>query len=111
MVDFAVHGLPLRGIGLKVAAASVDTIDTTARLKEGLHVGYPMYAEVDAVALAEATGAHIYERNGVITSHATAFLVDPEGIINNAVYSTGPIGRFTASEVIRKTMFEQANRQ
>ncbi|MBT8240144.1 MAG: redoxin domain-containing protein [Acidimicrobiia bacterium] len=110
MVDFAVHGLPLRSLGLKVLAASVDSIDTTAKLKEGLHVGFPMFAEVDALALAEATGAHTYDRNGVDTAHATAFLVDPEGIVNNAVYSTGPIGRFTASEVIRKTMFEQAQR-
>ena len=91
-------------------AASVDSIEATAKLKEGLHVGYPMFAEVDAVALAEATGAHIYKRNGIDTAHATAFLIDPDGIVNNAVYSTGPIGRFTASEVIRKTMFEQAQR-
>ena len=88
----------------------MDPIETTARLKEGLHVGFRMYAEVDAQAFANATGAHIYKRNGVDTIHATAFLIDPDGIINNAVYSTGPIGRFTASEVIRKTMFEQANR-
>jgi len=90
-----------------VVAASVDSIETTAKLKEGLYVGFPMYAEVDALALAEATGAHVYKRNDVDTAHATAFLVDPDGIISNAVYSTGPIGRFTASEVIRKTMFEQ----
>ena len=90
-----------------MVAASVDSIETTAKLKEGLYVGFPMYAEVDALALAEATGAHVYKRNDVDTAHATAFLVDPDGIISNAVYSTGPIGRFTASEVIRKTMFEQ----
>ena len=90
-----------------MAAASVDSVESVAKLKEGLHVGYPMYAEVDAEALAEATGASIHNEDGRTFTHATAFLVDPEGIISNAVYSTGPIGRFTASEVIRKTIFEQ----
>ncbi|HEU4319701.1 MAG TPA: hypothetical protein VFS66_06430 [Acidimicrobiia bacterium] len=36
----------------------------------------------------------------------TGFLVNPEGTIINAVYSTGPIGRFTASEILRKVRFE-----
>ena len=109
MVDFAVHGLPLKDLGIKVLAASVDSVESVTKLKEGLHVGYPMFAEVDAKALADATGAHIQEGDRTFT-HATAFLVDPEGLVSNAVYSTGPIGRFTASEVIRKTIFEQAKR-
>ena len=107
MVDFAVHGLPFKNLGIKVLAASVDSVESVAKLKEGLHVGYPMFAKVDAPALAAATGAHIYEAEKTYT-HATAFLVDPDGLVSNAVYSTGPIGRFTASEVIRKTIFEQA---
>lgn len=109
MVDFAVHGLPFKDLGVKVLAASVDSVESVAKLKEGLHVGYPMFAEVDAAALAAATGAHIQEGDRTFT-HATAFLIDPEGLITNAVYSTGPIGRFTASEVIRKTIFDQAKR-
>ncbi len=94
-------------LGVKVVAASVDSVESVAKLREGLHVGYPMYAEVDAAALAEATGASVHIGEDRTFTHATAFLVNPEGIISNAVYSTGPIGRFTASEIIRKTMFEQ----
>ena len=109
MVDFAVHGLPLKGIGVKVAAASVDPVASVAALKAGLQVGYPMYGEADAHAISAATGAFVH--NGDETYlHATAFLIDPEGLVINAVYSTGPIGRFTASEVIRKVIFEQQKR-
>ncbi len=109
MVDFAVHGLPLKGIGVKVAAASVDPVENVAALKAGLQVGYPMYAEVDAHAIAAATGAFVNTLDKTHL-HATAFLIDPEGLVVNAVYSTGPIGRFTASEVIRKVIFEQQKR-
>ncbi|MGB7860020.1 MAG: hypothetical protein WBM90_05945, partial [Acidimicrobiia bacterium] len=36
MVDFAVHAGPLKELGVRVAAASVDPIDSVRRLKEGL---------------------------------------------------------------------------
>ena len=105
MVDFAVHAGPLKELGVRVAAASVDPIDNVRSLKEGLRVGYPMYGDVDADAVSEATGAHIKTGDKKFL-HATGFLVNPEGRIINAVYSTGPIGRFTASEILRKVRFE-----
>jgi alkyl hydroperoxide reductase subunit AhpC len=105
LVDFAVHGGPLKELGVRVAAASVDPIDNVRSLKEGLRVGFPMFAEVDAAAVSAATGAHMQTGEKTYL-HATAFLVDPEGTVINAVYSTGPIGRFTASEILRKVRFE-----
>ena len=105
MVDFAVHAGPLIELGVRVAAASVDPIDNVRSLREGLRVGFPMYAEVDAAAVSAATGAHVHTGRKVYL-HATGFLVNPEGTVINAVYSTGPIGRFTASEILRKVRFE-----
>jgi alkyl hydroperoxide reductase subunit AhpC len=105
LVDFAVHAGPLIELGVRVAAASVDPIDRVRSLKEGLRVRFPMYGEVDAASVSAATGAHM--KTGEKTFlHATGFLVEPEGTIITAVYSTGPIGRFTASEVLRKVRFE-----
>jgi alkyl hydroperoxide reductase subunit AhpC len=109
LVDFAVHAGPLKELGVRVAAASVDPIDNVRSLKEGLRVGFPMYAEVDAAAVSAATGAHIYTGKKTYL-HATGFLVNPEGTVINAVYSTGPIGRFTASEILRKVRFEMDKR-
>ena len=90
---------------MRVAAASVDPIDNVRKLKENLRVGFPMYAEVDAAAVSAATGAHMQTGKKTFL-HATGFLVNPQGMIINAVYSTGPIGRFTASEILRKVRFE-----
>ncbi len=92
-----------------MAAASVDPIENVASLKEGLRVGFPMYGEVDAGAVSAATGAHMHSGDKTYL-HATAFLVDPEGTVINAVYSTGPVGRLTASEVLRKVRFEMDKR-
>ena len=94
---------------MRVAAASVDPVDNVRSLKEGLRVRFPMYAEVDATAVSTATGAHMYSGEKTYL-HATGFLVNPEGTIINAVYSTGPIGGFTASEILRKVRFEMDRR-
>lgn len=95
-------------IGVKVVAASVDTVQQTADLKAALRVGFPMYAELDRHAVAESTGAMIYEGEDKQYIHGTGFLVGPDGVVANSLYSSGPIGRFTASDIIRKTLFEMA---
>ncbi len=89
-----------------MVAASVDPIEDVAALRAGLHVGYPMYGEVDPKAIADATGAFIQttgDRPPFL--HATGFLIDPDGNVVNALYSTGQLGRLTASETIRRVNF------
>lgn len=108
MVDFAVHGGPFIDADIKVIAASVDSVETTAALKDGLRIGYPLYAEVDAAAVAEATGAFMHAGDDRTFLHATGFLLTPDGTISKAVYSTGPIGRFTSSEILRTVLFERS---
>jgi len=63
-----------------------------------------MYAEVDAVAVGESTGAFVQSGDRTFL-HATGFVVNPEGKIATAVYATGPIGRLTPTEVLRMVLF------
>lgn len=92
---------------MRVVAASVDSIANVTELKTGLRVGFRMYGEIDAHEVAATTGAHIHAGDdGHVYTHATGFLLDRVGTIANAVYSTGPIGRFWPSEIIRKVRFE-----
>ena len=60
---------------------------------------------LDAPAVAEATGANMQQGDRVFL-HATGFLLDPEGNVNTSVFSSGPIGRFTANDVLKKVAFE-----
>jgi len=57
---------------------------------------YPLGYGVDAKDFARATGAFFDDKKGFL--HATGFIIRPNGTVENAVYSTGPIGRFVAAE-------------
>lgn len=89
---------------IKVIAGSVDSVEQTAELKDGLRVGFPMYAELDAHAIADATGAFIQTGDRTFL-HSTGFLLRPDGTVATAVYATGPVGRLTPSDVLRITSF------
>ncbi|MEM9713965.1 MAG: hypothetical protein AAGA17_17225 [Actinomycetota bacterium] len=104
MVDFATHAIPMIDAEIKVIAGSVDSLEETADLKAGLRVGFPMYAELDAHAVAESTGALIQTGDRTFL-HSTGFLVRPDGTIATAVYATGPVGRLTPSDVLRVVGF------
>jgi len=105
LVDFATHGGPLVELGIKVVAGSIDPLEKVQTLRTGLHVGFPMWGELDGPKVSADTGAPIRESDGVL--HGSAWLVNPDGEIVQSLYSTGPIGRFTASDVIRKVVFEK----
>ncbi len=111
MVDFDVNAGPLSDLGVTVVAASVDSAEETASLKEGLRIGWvTMASGVDASAVAEATGAASQTGDRTFL-HATGFILSPEGVVSQSVYSSGPIGRFTAGDVVRKVRFEQQRRR
>ena len=107
MVDFDTNALLLRQLGVGVVAASVDTVDQTAELTAGLRLRYvQMLAEVDGHAVADSTGAALQTGDRTFL-HATGFLLDPAGDVSTSAYSTGPIGRFTANDILKKVAFEQ----
>lgn len=106
MVDFATHGGPLVELGIKIVGGSVDSLESVQRLRAGLHVGYPMWAELDAPQVSADTGA-AYQSGDKTFLHGTGWLLNPAGEIVQSLYSTGPIGRLTASDVIRKVIFER----
>lgn len=65
--------------------------------KNGL--AFPVAYGLNANEFCKLSGAFFHEKKGFI--HATGFIMQPDGIIVNAVYSTGPIGRLTASDTLR----------
>ncbi len=92
---------------IQIVAASVDSVERTNDLTEGLRVGFPVYAELDAHAVAEATGAFIQTGDRTFM-HATGFILTPDGKVASATYSTGPAGRMTPSEILRVISFARA---
>jgi peroxiredoxin len=107
LVDFETNVMLLRDQEIVVVAASVDTVAETAEVASGLRIRYvKMLAELDGPDVAKATGAFLQSGERVFL-HTTGFLLNPDGQIVNAVYSTGPIGRFTANDILKKVSFEK----
>ena len=97
----------MRDQEIVVVAASVDSVEETAELAAAQRVRFvKMLAELDGAATAKATGAFLQDGDSDYL-HAAGFLLNPAGEVVNAVYSTGPIGRFTANDILKKVIFEK----
>ncbi|WP_029556648.1 peroxiredoxin family protein [Xanthobacter sp. 91] len=88
----------LAATGIKVVAFSVDDEATSAGTIARHKLSFPVGHSADADAVAEALGAYTNAEPHYLQT--TGFLLDPEGRVVNAVYSSGPIGRLVAEDVI-----------
>jgi len=88
----------LTGIGVLVAALSVDDEPATQDLvaKHGLR--FPVGHSADARAVAAATGAFVH--HDPVYLQSTGFVLDPGGNLVVSVYSSGAIGRLVPDDVI-----------
>jgi len=59
---------------------------------------FPVACGMDAKEFANMTGAFFDADKGFI--HPTGFIIRPDGTLEDAVYSTGPIGRLTAADTL-----------
>ncbi len=85
--------------GIKLVAASVDSLENAGKIAGDLNLSFPVGYGLDARDFSEATGAFWEEKRNFI--HATEFILNPEGEVAYAVYSTGPIGRYKPDDCIR----------
>jgi peroxiredoxin len=88
----------LAATGIKVVALSVDDEAATAGTVEKHKLGFPVGHSADVDKVAAITGAYTNETPRYL--EATGFLLAPDGRILNAVYSSGPLGRLVAEDVI-----------
>jgi peroxiredoxin len=84
--------------GVKVVALSVDDEATTTRTIEKYKLRFPVGHSANADEVAALTGAYTNDAPRYLQS--TGFLLGPDGRVLNAVYSSGPIGRLVAEDVI-----------
>jgi peroxiredoxin len=84
--------------GIKVVALSVDDEATTVGTIEKFKLSFPVGHSANAEKVAAITGA--YTNDSPRYLQTTDFLLAPDGKILNAVYSSGPMGRLVAEEVI-----------
>lgn len=103
MADFQESYQELKSKQIKVIAASVDPIKKAKELVDKLGITYPVGYGMTAEEVSRITGA-FYEKEKKYL-HATDFLLRLEKTIVVASYSTGPIGRFVAKDVLKLVKF------
>ena len=91
-------GERLAEAGIKVVALSVDDEATTTRTIEKYRLRFPVGHSANADQVAALTGAYTNDAPRYLQS--TGFLLGSDGRVLNAVYSSGPIGRLVAEDVI-----------
>jgi len=89
--------------GIKVVALSVDDEATTLGTIEKFKLSFPVAHSADAEKISTITGAYANEYPHYLQT--TGFLLDPEGKILNAVYSSGPLGSLVAEDVIGMVIY------
>lgn len=100
--------------GIKVVSVSVDDRETTEALVERHKLGFTVAYAADVTAVSAVTGAFVNE--DAVYLDATGFVIDPEGRIETAVYtsaegsedrivtisySSGVVGRLMPDDVLR----------
>ena len=95
----------MRKIGASIYAASVDNEEKAAELAADLSypVGYGLTR-----ADADSIGAWWEERRGIF--HATEFLLGQDGTVMSSTYSSGPIGRMDAQDVVKMINFRESQK-
>ena len=90
----------LDALGVKIFAASVDPIDKAKEVAATLSfpVGYGVTR-----AMAGQLGSWWEERRSII--QPSEFLVAADGKVRSATYSSGPIGRVEAADVVKIVNF------
>jgi len=93
----------LAAADVKVVAASVDPLDKAKEVAAGL--SFPVAYGVTR-AQADQLGAWWEDRRQIV--QPSEFLVGPGGKILSATYSSGPLGRVEATDVVRMVNFVEA---
>lgn len=97
----------LAQVGVKVVALSVDDEPTSTAFAQSLGARFPVGHSADADAIAALTGAYVNDEPKHLQT--TGFIVDPEGRVITAVYSSGAIGRLMPDDVAGFVRYVQSH--
>lgn len=93
---------------ITVIAASVDPNEKAREIVEKLEITYPIAYGLNAEEISGITGAYYNEEKKFL--QPTNFLVRPDNTIEVACYSSGPIGRFLAKNILHLVRFHKGKK-
>ena len=105
MVGFDKELQTLESIGAKVVAASIDDIDKAKEVAD--EVSFPVAHGVTR-EMADALGSWWEDRRGII--QPSEFIVGEDGKVVTSSYSSGPLGRMDAADVVKLINFYESRK-
>lgn len=100
MADFQNHQAELAALGVRIVALSADKQEDAAGTVQQLGLSYPVAYGLDPEAVSRLIGCYSGVREGRPHLQPAAFVLDPEGTVVHAVYSSGNVGRLTADDAL-----------
>lgn len=100
MADFQQHLEEFLTLGVRIVALSADTEADALDLARHLGLGFTVAYGLDVKSVSRAIGCYAGVREGRPHLQPAAFVLDSKGDIQHAVYSSGKVGRLTASDVL-----------
>ena len=94
---------------MSVVAFSTDPLEKAQETVAQLHLTFPVGYDLVVPRDANRIGADWDEGRGVI--QPSEFLLGPQGKVLHTTYSSGPIGRIAASDLVRMVTFLEKARQ
>lgn len=111
MADFAEHKTALDGLDVRVIALSTDDAAGAKAVVEKLNLKFPVLHGLDAADTSRLIGCYTGKHEGTPHVQPASFVLDPQGHLIHAVYSSGMVGRLTAEDALTLARGAQEKRQ
>ena len=99
MADFQSRLSDFDKLDCRLAAVSVDAEPEARKTVTEHGLTFPVAYGADGPGLGALTGAFWEDKRRCL--QATGFILKADGMVAQALYSTGPIGRYTAAEALK----------
>lgn len=99
MADFQSRLSDFDKLDCRLVAVSADVGPDAQKTIAEHALTYPVAYGANAAELGALTGAFWEDKRRCL--QATGFIIKADGTVAHALYSTGPIGRYTAAEVLK----------
>ena len=100
MADFQNHKEEFEGPGARIVVFSSDAGQEASETARSLGLEYDVGHDLDPGHASRVIGCYPGIREGRAHVQPAGFVLGPEGTIVHAVYSSGKVGRLTASDAL-----------
>lgn len=108
MADFEQKAAEFQSAGLNLIAGSVDARQGALKTVNDLGISFPVAHDLDLQDTLRNLGGFYHQKKGYL--QPAGFLIRPGGQVELAVYSSGPIGRLQAQNVLSLVRYYKQNR-